>query len=500
MRTKYTTNQLIPKLILCFFLLLSFACSNISEKEFRFVVIGDVHYAAPDFKTAEYLVPMVARELDTLRIKPEFIVQTGDFFHAGRGTDLNSEASFAFENFAENFKMPFFISKGNHDSREYYEKEALPLFSGELEKDITKSYFSFDKANCHFILLDCTEENYSDQLLWLENDLKTASANPRTEHIFVFGHYPLWIIARAGFTRADLMNRIASLLAEYKVDAYFCGHTHNKTATARLIDGRPVTQIMDAAVVEEGRLFNLAPFLNHVKGKPENEYQPGILPLEDVHQIFIPESELLYYWGYQEGSTTSYNVVTVKGDEVQVDWHTLGKGVVRSYKWSEPGHITDLKVPEKEDLPSLTNINPDEIEEAWLYTAIWTDEDSVRSTIFINGTEAGDLLLNKSVMAYSPFWNKVEIDIKDAAFESVSLDNEVTFDNPDNRRFGIAHTFLFARLKDGTFIKSNVSPVIPASFKEHKGIANFPDAELVESVDLGSPLAKVALKLNKVVE
>jgi hypothetical protein len=209
---------------------------------------------------------------------------------------------------------------------------------------------------------------------------------------------------------------------------------------------------------------------------------------------------LLYYCGYQEGSTASYNVVTVKGDEVQVDWHTLGKGVVRSYKWSEPGNITDLKVPEKEDLPSLNNINPDEIEQAWLYTAIWTDEDSVRSTIFINGTEAGELLLNKSVMAYSPFWNKVEIKIKDAAFESVSLDNEVSFNNPDNRRFGIAHTFLFTGLKDGTFIKSNVSPVILTSFKEHKGITNFPDAELVESVDLGSPLAKVALKLDKVVE
>ena len=209
---------------------------------------------------------------------------------------------------------------------------------------------------------------------------------------------------------------------------------------------------------------------------------------------------MLYYWGYQEGSTTSYNVVTVKGEEVQVDWHTLDKGVVRSYKWSEPGQITDLKAPEKEGFPSLNNINPYEIEQVWLYTAIWTDEDSVRSTIFINGTEAGELLLNKSVMAYSPFWNKVEIDIKNAAFGSVSLENEVTFNNPDNRRFGIAHAFLFARLKNGTFIKSNVSSVILASFKEHKGITNFPSAELVESVDLGSPLGKVTLKLNKVVE
>ena len=180
-------------------------------------------------------------------------------------------------------------------------------------------------------MLDCTEEKLTDQLSWLEKDLETAKSDSKIEHIFVAGHYPLWIVARAGFTRSEYATPVASLLARYKVDAYFCGHTHNKTTTVRLINGQPLTQIMDAGVVEEGRLFSLAPFLRHIRSEPEDALRPGILPLEDGHQIFIPESELKYYWGYQEGSTTSYYVITINGKSVRADWYVLGQGIIRSY-------------------------------------------------------------------------------------------------------------------------------------------------------------------------
>ena len=228
--------------------------------------------------------------------------------------------------------MPFYIAKGNHDSRKYYEKNALPLFSRELGREILTSYYSFDKANCHFIMLDCTAEKIEDQLLWLETDLKNARSNPQIEHIFAVSHEPLWIVARAGFNRKEFSDPVASLMAKYKVDAYFCGHTHNKTVTVRLVDNQPVTQIMDAAVVEKGRMFMLAPFLNHVSTHPADSTKPGILPLEEGHQIFIPKSQLLYYWGYQEGSTTSYYVITVKGPSVQADWYVEGQGIIRSFQ------------------------------------------------------------------------------------------------------------------------------------------------------------------------
>ena len=100
MKTKCVAEKCLLRLFLYFLILIFVACSKNSDKELKFAVIGDVHYEMPDYKTAEYLVPFVARELDTFKVKPQFIIQTGDFLHAGRGSDIQKEASFAFNNFA----------------------------------------------------------------------------------------------------------------------------------------------------------------------------------------------------------------------------------------------------------------------------------------------------------------------------------------------------------------------------------------------------------------
>jgi hypothetical protein len=59
--------------------------------------------------------------------------------------------------------------------------------------------------------------------------------------------------------------------------------------------------------------------------------------------------------------------------------------------------------------------------------------------------------------------------------------------------------FIMAKLKDGSFIKSDVSPVILTSFKDHLEIENFPSADLVESVETGLPLKKVVLNFKEVI-
>lgn len=380
----------------------------------------------------------------------------------------------------------------------------IPIFS---KKKITKSYFSFNKANCQFIILDCTEENLSNQIAWLERELQTASSDPKIKHIFVAGHYPLWIVSRAGFTRPDYAKPVAKLLAKYKIDAYFCGHTHNKTVTVRLVDGQPITQIMDAAIVESGRLFNLAPYLRHVKPEPENPLLPGMLSLEEAHQIFIPESELLYYRGYQEGSSTSFNVVRVREGAVQVDWYVLDEGLVHSYMWKEPGKIIDLKKTVKQNKERVLTVDPVQIDQAWLYTAFWIDGDSINAPFFINKVKAGELILKKSIMATSPFWNKIEVEINKTAVDSLKINNEVIIQNPEKGNFSIAHVYLMIKLKDGHFIKSNVSPKVLTSFSEIDGKLYysptterfFPPTELIESVNLGGPLAKINLRLEELV-
>jgi hypothetical protein len=404
----------------------------------------------------------------------------------------------AFKHFRRDIGMPFYIAKGNHDSKTYYEKNALPLFSSELGKDVLKSYYSFDKANCHFIMLDCTEKQLQEMLLWLDKDLATARLNTKIKHIFAAGHDPLWIVARAGFTTPEYAAGAASILAKYKIDAYFCGHTHNKTVTVRLIDGQPLTQIMDAAVVEKGRLFMLAPFMRHVSEEPADYARPGILPLEEGHQIFIPESQLKYYWGYQEGSTSSYYIITVKGKSVQADWYVLGQGVVRSFKWDQPGKLVDLKSPGKIQKELLAESDFRQILKAWLYAAPWIEKDSVAAPFTVNGVQAGTIKINRVRMAGSPFWNKIEIPLNESAVASIRIKNEISILNPEGINFGLAHIFLLVQFGDGRFARSNIAQKVLTSFNAPEGgYTNFPSAELIEPANAGSPLAKVVLSFDR---
>ena len=494
----YKKTQNLKNLFLVLICLVFAGCSRKTDTDLCFAFIGDVHYSISDIQTTDHLVQSVAGELDSLKVKPEFIIHTGDFFHAGRGTDTESEAAQAFSNFGRDIWMPFFIAKGNHDSRIPFEKNALQVISRELGTDVAKSYYSFDKANCHFIILDCTDENLGDQLLWLENDLKDARSDPGTEHIFAAGHYPLWIVARAGFTRPEYATPVASLLAKYEVDAYFCGHTHNKTATVRLVNGKPLTQLMDAAVVEKGRLFNLAPFLYHVSTDPGDNARPGIFPLDEGHQIFIPEPELEYYWGYQEGSTTSYYVITVDGKSVQADWHVLGQGSVRSFKWDQPGRLVNLKSPEKPERDPLSESDLNQISKAWLYAAPWIDKDSVAAPFNLNGIPAGIIRLNRTKMAGSPFWNKIEVPLSQSATVAIRMKNEISISNPQKGNFGLAHIFLLVQFRDGRFARSDISQKVLTSFYPAEGeYTNFPSGELISSVNAGEPLKNVILTFDR---
>jgi 3',5'-cyclic AMP phosphodiesterase CpdA len=478
--------------------LVSVSCNKKPDPDLHFAFIGDIHYSISDIQTTDHLVQSIAGELHNLKVKPEFIIHTGDFFHGGRGSDTESEAAQAFSNFGRDIGMPFFNAKGNHDSRIPFEKNALPLISRELGNDAAKSYYSFNKANCHFIILDCTDENLGDQLLWLENDLKNARSDPGTEHIFAAGHYPLWIVARAGFTRPEYATPVASLLAEYEVDAYFCGHTHNKTATVRLVNGKPFTQLMDAAVVEKGRLFNLAPFLYHVSTNPCDNARPGIFPLDEGHQIFIPGPELEYYWGYQEGSTTSYYVITVDGKSVQADWHVLGQGPVRSFKWDQPGRLVNLKSPEKPERDPLSESDLDQILKAWFYAAPWIDKDSVAAPFSLNGIPAGIISLNRTKMAGSPFWNKIEVPLSQSAAVAIRMKNEIRISNPQKGNFGLAHIFLLVQFSDGRFARSDISQKVLTSFDPAEGeYTDFPSGDLISSVNTGEPLKNVILTFNR---
>jgi hypothetical protein len=104
--------------------------------------------------------------------------------------------------------------------------------------------FSFDWANCHFVVLNQYYDGKTDAaptadvvpelLAWLEADL---AANTKT-HVFVFGHEPMMAFPDMDNGRVrhagDSLDanpagafRFQRLLLEHRVAAYLCGHTHN---------------------------------------------------------------------------------------------------------------------------------------------------------------------------------------------------------------------------------------------------------------------------------
>ena len=467
------------------------------EQSFRFVTGGDIHYKIPDYSIADYFVEPVAKELAAMDMPPQFYLQTGDFFHAAGGTDADAEADYGFQHFSSTIGMPFYIAKGNHDKRAPYERNALPIFSRELGQNITTSYYSFSKANCHFLILDCMNKDYSDQLAWAEADLKAAAANPAIDHIFSFSHYPLWIVARSGFTNPAFAQPFSELLARYGVDAHFCGHTHNKSVTVKTINGQPLTQIMDASVVEVNRLFDLAPFTRRLWPTPVDVYRPRLLPLGETRRIFLPPEEVQYNWGYQEGTASSYNVVTVQGGKVTVDWHVLGDGVQRSYEWTTPGVVTNTM--EQPPLPSHTLKGGDlsRIQQAWLYVSPWTKAEEVHAPFSVNGIPAGSCIITREAVAHSPFWNMLEIPLAPTAVTGLRQSNTLTFTNPGTREFGLAHLFLLAQLDDGRLIKTDIAPQVYASFQMANQETFFPRSELIRPVNTGDALATIPLSFEK---
>jgi hypothetical protein len=221
--------------------------------------------------------------------------------------------------------------------------------------------------------------------------------------------------------------------------------------------------------------------------------------LEEGHQIFIPGSLLKYYWGYLEGSETSYYVLTVSGKSVKADWYVLGQGLVRSFKWDEPGKLTDLKTPAKTEKELLTDSDFKQISKGWLYAAPWVRQDSLTVPFSINGIKAGIIEISGVRMAGSPFWNKIEVPLNEPAINAINRNNVISIGNPGNCKFGLAHLFLLVQFKDGRFARSSIAPKILTSFELSGGeYSDFPDPELIESVNAGSPLASIVLSFDRV--
>lgn len=217
--------QSMRKLVFFLILLLHFACQK--SESVRFAVCTDVHQDLIHDAT-DRIGKFVKTAEDK---KADFIIQLGDFC-------LPYESNQNFLDLWNSFDGPGYHALGNHDM------DVSPKIVTQDFLGMEKAYYSFDKGDFHFIVLDpnyykdgdnmvaYTNGNYyahtqnrayipQTQLNWLKEDL--AATNKYT---IVFSHQSLehWggiknkAIVRKIFAEANKPKK--------KVIACFCGHDH----------------------------------------------------------------------------------------------------------------------------------------------------------------------------------------------------------------------------------------------------------------------------------
>jgi len=174
---------------------------------FTFVVVSDMHSAASPERTQALRMSM--EEIRLLR--PSLVVATGDLILGGGLDQLQREWR---ENLSDAALCgaPFFPVVGNHDVAGPETEAIWEAVNGPLR-------YSFDRGNCHFVILNSMEQGGvwgEAQLEWLKADLATAQA----QHVFVFLHHPLWANEPE---RWDIVHQV---LRRHPVRIVFTGHWH----------------------------------------------------------------------------------------------------------------------------------------------------------------------------------------------------------------------------------------------------------------------------------
>ena len=209
------------------------------EKPFTFAVVGDTHFLHSKFgrptgdtggsfrplqidqylESVRYvLMPMMA---SLKEVSPEFLVITGDLVEGHHDVELAVDEIKEGLEFFEGYGIPLLFACGNRDRVEAFDSVVLPYLGRWLGRTPRERFFFLDVAGCRLIFLDTPAwKRKGAQRKWLElalNDREAAGV----DRTFLFGHHPVWPLARAFFTNIDLHLDLPEILQEHPVDAFF---------------------------------------------------------------------------------------------------------------------------------------------------------------------------------------------------------------------------------------------------------------------------------------
>ena len=169
----------------------------------KIVIYGDVRSS---YKNHNRIINLIKKE------KPDMILFTGDI-----ASNSHNFLHFLIYSIIENKvwrSCEYYPIRGNHESEIYHYQTFLDLPNN-------KTYYSFDRMDMHFIVLDVIDESLHNEVIsWLKKDLEEN----KDKNISVGMHYPLFTSGKYYPYHAPYL---LELFDEYNVIFVFSAHVHS---------------------------------------------------------------------------------------------------------------------------------------------------------------------------------------------------------------------------------------------------------------------------------
>ncbi len=414
------------------------------QRPFTFAVVGDAHFTSPEFRrmpdrdvqlsggmTARGYIENVnlvlSPMMETLASQsPAFIVMTGDLVAGGLRKALGRAELTACLRFFDAFELPLLPARGDQDESDAFADVALPYLSRRMGWERSMPYYFTDVAGCRLVVFDTGSWTPGcNQLGWFQ-DLMKACGGARIDRVFVFGHHPIWPVARAFYTKLDFRRDVSGVLEKCPVDAYFCGHTHNQSLVVGRTGSRLTPQMMAAPI-------GLA------------DEMPT--PLNRVQALLGARGEWPICWpGYLAHTAAGWFLVHVDEDSVRAEWHHLDRGAEAAVAWQRAGEIDAfwyMKHP-----PDARMISADlaRIRRGVLRFCAW-DATQPGKRVLLNGREVGELPKSNN---FTP----MTLELPSRALDELRIENRMEIHSPGYEASTVGNLVLEVVLRGGRVLRT----------------------------------------------
>ncbi len=223
--------QVVVVLLVSVFQFVPVAEAQNNTQPFFFIQITDPQFGMfknnAGFEKETALYQKAVAEVN--RLKPDFVVITGDFVHNGKDKAQITE----FKRITAEIRkaIPVYYTPGNHDVGNKPDKKSIKAYI----KNYGYDKFSFTHKGALFVGFNSSlikndlPKAEQKQFNWLK---KTLQKNKNANQVILFCHYPFFIHS---FDETETYSNISpekrekylSLFKENNVEAIFSGHYHN---------------------------------------------------------------------------------------------------------------------------------------------------------------------------------------------------------------------------------------------------------------------------------